>query len=184
MTNLISFDNSDFGTIRSLVDDNGNPWFVGKDVAAALGYMDTVNALKVHVDLENRKEWWRIIAPSGDQEMIIIINEAGLYSLMLYSKLPSVNEFKSWVTSEVLPTLRKTGSYTAHKEVDKEELAVRAREARVASANLLKALADNTHGIYREVLLAHVTKELTGKFLLPLPKIDTAAEVVLDYIGG
>lgn len=169
MTNMISFNNDNFGAIRSLVDDNGNPWFVGKDVATALGYMDTVNALKVHVDLENRKEWWRIITPSGDQEMNII-NEAGLYSLMLYSKLPSVNEFKSWVTSEVLPTLRKTGSYTVHKEVDKEELAVRAQEARVASANLLKALADNANGIWRDVLLAHVTKELTGEFLLPLPK--------------
>ena len=169
MTNMISFDNSNFGAIRSLVDDNGNPWFVGKDVAAALGYKDTVNALKTHVDPEDKKGGWRITTPSGDQDMTII-NESGLYSLVLSSKLPSAKEFKRWVTSEVLPTLRKTGNYTIHKEVDKEELAVRAQEARVASANLLKALADNAQGTWRDVLLAHVTKELTGEFLLPLPK--------------
>ena len=168
-TNMISFDNSTFGAIRSLVDDNGNPWFVGKDVAVALGYKDTINALKAHVDPEDKQGGWRITTPGGEQEMTII-NESGLYSLVLSSKLPSAKEFKHWVTSEVLPTLRKTGGYTIHKEVDKEELAVRAQEARVASANLLKALADNAHGTWRDVLLAHVTKELTGEFLLPLPK--------------
>lgn len=168
MSNLISFDNSNFGAIRSLVDDNGNPWFVGKDVAAALGYSDTDQALRRHVDDEDKLT--RNFDGSGQNRSMTIINESGLYSLVLSSKLPSAKEFKRWVTSEVLPTLRKTGSYTIHKEVDKEELAVRAQEARVASANLLKALADNAQGTWRDVLLAHVTKELTGEFLLPLPK--------------
>lgn len=168
MTNLISFDNNTFGAIRSLVDDNGNPWFVGKDVAAALGYKEPTKAAREKVDPEDRGVS-KMDTPSGEQEMIII-NESGLYSLVLSSKLPSAKEFKRWVTSEVLPTLRKTGSYTIHKEVDKEELAVRAQEARVASANLLKALADNARGTWRDVLLAHATKELTGEFLLPLPK--------------
>ena len=169
MTNMISFDNSNFGAIRSLVDDNGNPWFVGKDVADALGYSNTRDALDRHVDQEDKNT---VVIPDGNRgnPNMTIINESGLYSLVLSSKLPSAKEFKHWVTSEVLPTLRKTGSYTIHNEVDKEELAVRAQEARVASANLLKALADNAHGTWREVLLAHVTKELTGEFLLPLPK--------------
>lgn len=168
MTNMISFDNGNFGAIRTLVDDNGNPWFVGKDVAAALGYKEPTKAAREKVDPEDRGVS-KMDTPSGEQEMIII-NESGLYSLVLSSKLPSAKEFKRWVTSEVLPTLRKTGSYTVHKEVDKEELAVRAQEARVASANLLKELANNAHGTWRDVLLAHATKELTGEFLLPLPK--------------
>lgn len=168
MTNVISFDNTAFGAIRSLVDDNGDPWFVGKDVALALGYKNPQEAIRNHVDAED-KGVSEILTPGGMQKLPII-NESGLYSLILSSKLDGAKEFKRWVTSEVLPTLRKTGSYTVHKEVDKEELAVRAQEARVASANLLKALADNAHGTWRDVLLAHVTKELTGEFLLPLPK--------------
>lgn len=169
MTNMISFDNSNFGAIRSLVDDNGNPWFVGKDVATVLGYSNPRDALAKHVDDDDKNTVAICDGTPGNPNQTII-NESGLYSLVLSSKLPSAKEFKRWVTSEVLPTLRKTGSYTIHKEVDKEELAVRAQEARVASANLLKALADNAHGTWRDVLLAHVTKELTGEFLLPLPK--------------
>lgn len=172
MTNMISFDNSNFGAIRSLVDDNGNPWFVGKDVAQALGYSDTKSALSDHVEAEDKHiiQKGQIATLDIPNRGLTIINESGLYSLVMGSKLPSAKEFKRWVTSEVLPTLRKTGSYTIHKEVDKEELAVRAQEARVASANLLKSLADNAQGTWRDVLLAHVTKELTGEFLLPLPK--------------
>lgn len=172
MTNMISFDNSNFGAIRSLVDDKGNPWFVGKDVAQALGYSNTKDALAKHVDPEDKRQGDGVVIcdPMGREQHPTIINESGLYSLVLSSKLPSAKEFKRWVTSEVLPTLRKTGNYTIRKEVDKEELAVRAQEARVASANLLKALADNAQGTWRDVLLAHVTKELTGEFLLPLPK--------------
>lgn len=170
MTSMVSFDNSNFGAIRSLVDDNGNPWFVGKDVAAALGYAKPENALAAHVDDEDKTTTLIQGDGSNYKSKTTIINESGLYSLVLSSKLPSAKEFKRWITSEVLPTLRKTGSYTIHKEVDKEELAVRAKEARVASANLLKSLADNAQGTWRDVLLAHVTKELTGEFLLPLPK--------------
>ena len=172
MTNMISFDNTAFGAIRSLVDDNGNPWFVGKDVAAALGYTNPRKALDDHVDPEDKMQGDGVTIRDsiGREQHPTIINESGLYSLVLSSKLPSAKEFKRWVTSDVLPTLRKTGSYTIHKEVDEEELAVRAQEARVASANLLKALADNAQGTWRDVLLAHVTKELTGEFLLPLPK--------------
>lgn len=171
MSNMISFNNSNFGTIRGFVDDNGNPWFVGKDVATALGYSNPRDALAKHVDDED-KNTVAICEGKRGKSNLTIINEAGLYNLVFSYKLPSAKDFKHWVTSEVLPTLRKIGCYTINKEVNKEELAVRAQEARVASANLLKELADNAHGTWRDSLLAHVTKELTGEFLLPLPECE------------
>ncbi len=88
---------------------DGEPWFVGKDVAVALGYSDTFGALKKHVDNEDKQNCQNdsFETPRG----MTIINESGLYSLILSSKLPSAKRFKHWVTSEVLPTLRKTGHY-------------------------------------------------------------------------
>lgn len=103
------FDNPEFGKIRSLEID-GEPWLVGKDVAASLGYSNTKDALAKHVDPED-KRGSQIATPSGTQEMTII-NESGLYSLIFSSKLPSARKFKRWVTSEVLPAIRRTGRYT------------------------------------------------------------------------
>ena len=111
MNELQVFENPEFGSIRT-VEIGGEPWFVGKDVAIALGYKDSVNALKTHVDKEDKKGGWRITTPSGTQDMTII-NESGLYSLILSSKLPGAKKFKRWVTSEVLPAIRKAGSYMA-----------------------------------------------------------------------
>ena len=108
MGELMIFNSPEFGQIRS-VEIDGEPWLVGKDVAVALGYKDTVNALKAHVDDED-KRGWQITTPSGEQQMTII-NESGLYSLILSSKLPGAKKFKRWVTSEVLPSIRKTGGY-------------------------------------------------------------------------
>ena len=112
MSNIQIFNNPEFGEIRT-IDQNGEPWFVGKDVATALGYKDTVNALKSHVD-EQDKRGWRITTPSGEQQATII-NESGLYSLCFSSKLEVAVKFKRWVTSEVLPQIRKTGSYMLPK---------------------------------------------------------------------
>lgn len=109
MNELMSFNNPEFGEIRTAEVD-GEPWFVGRDVARALGYKDTVNALKSHVDEEDKRGGWQITTPSGEQEMTII-NESGLYSLVLSSKLPGARKFKRWVTAEVLPAIRKTGGY-------------------------------------------------------------------------
>lgn len=102
------FSNPQFGQIRTLVIED-IPWAVGKDVARTLGYKDTVNAIKAHVDTED-KRGWQITTPSGEQEMTII-NESGIYSLIFSSKLPAAKAFKRWVTSEVLPTIRRTGGY-------------------------------------------------------------------------
>lgn len=111
MNELQVFKNEDFGEVRSLVVDN-EPWFVGKDVARALGYGEGKslnNAVARHVDEED-KGVTEMMTPGGKQNLTII-NESGLYSLILSSKLQTAKKFKRWVTSEVLPAIRKTGQY-------------------------------------------------------------------------
>lgn len=108
MNELKVFQNKDFGEVRSLVINN-EPWFVGKDVAEALGYKNSKNAVPTHVDEEDKLSTQ--IEYTGQKRNVTVINESGLYSLILSSKLPNAKKFKRWVTSEVLPTLRKTGRY-------------------------------------------------------------------------
>lgn len=108
MNELTIFENEEFGKVRVVEIDN-EPWFVGKDVAEALGYMNTRQAIATNVDEEDRGVH-PVDTPSGIQNMTII-NESGMYSLVLQSKLNSAKKFKHWVTSEVLPSIRKTGSY-------------------------------------------------------------------------
>lgn len=107
--NVMTFQNEKFGTVRTVVI-NGEPWFVGKDVAEMLGYESPRSTVSKKVDLEDCGVA-KMETPSGIQEMTII-NESGLYSLILSSKLPQAKEFKHWVTSEVLPSIRKTGNYS------------------------------------------------------------------------
>lgn len=122
MNELQVFKNQEFGSVRTLVI-NDEPWFVGKDVARALGYADTKKAVQRHVDDEDKGRD-ETPTPGGTQNMVII-NESGLYSLVLSSKLPSAKKFKRWVTSEVLPALRKTGNYQI-KELSGQELMAKA----------------------------------------------------------
>lgn len=110
MNELQIFKNPEFGQIRSLVIE-GEPWFVGKDVASSLGYRVPNKAVREKIDSED-KGVSEMDTPGGKQDLVII-NESGLYSLILSSKLPNAKKFKRWVTSEVLPAIRKTGSYTA-----------------------------------------------------------------------
>ena len=109
MNELKAFENPAFGQVRTIEIDN-EPWFVGKDVAEALGYSNPQEAIRTHVESED-KGVSEILTPGGKQE-VTIINESGLYSLILSSKLPGAKEFKRWVTSEVIPSIRKTGGYT------------------------------------------------------------------------
>lgn len=106
--NLIAFENPEFGEIRTMIID-GDPWFVGKDVADALGYSNPRKAIGDHV-YEEDKDVTECDTLGGVQELTII-NESGLYSLIMTSKLPTAKNFKRWVTSEVLPSIRKTGAY-------------------------------------------------------------------------
>ena len=102
------FSNEEFGKVRTLMIDN-EPWFVGKDVAEVLGYTNPSKALSDHVDTEDKLNNETLL--SLGQRGGWLINESGLYSLILSSKLPTAKKFKRWVTSEVLPAIRKTGSY-------------------------------------------------------------------------
>lgn len=128
MENAIKiFENAEFGSVRTLVI-NGEPYFVGKDVAEILGYANTSKALIDHVDDEDKlnNETLSSLGQRGGW----LINESGLYSLILSSKLPNAKKFKRWVTSEVLPAIRKTGSYSIQSKPDSytiEDPAARAR---------------------------------------------------------
>lgn len=133
-------------------------------MAAALGYSNPQRAIRDHVDEED-KGVTEMVTPGGKQS-VPIINESGLYSLVLSSKLPGAKKFRRWVTSEVLPSIRKTGHYTAKPMTDYQMESIRVRKAQ-----LLERLAKEYDGTYRQVLQAHATKELTGEYLLPLPYI-------------
>lgn len=109
MTDLQIFNSPEFGAIRTIEKD-GEPWFVGKDVAAALGYERPTKAILDHVDDENKDEV-PIQDSIGRSQNTPIINESGLYSLVLSSKLPTAKKFKRWITSEVIPSIRKHGAY-------------------------------------------------------------------------
>ena len=108
MKDIQIFNNPEFGEVRTVVIDD-EPWFVGKDVATALGYTNPQRAIRDHVDDED-KGVTEMVTPGGTQK-VPIINESGLYSLVLSSKLPTAKKFKRWVTSEILPAIRKTGGY-------------------------------------------------------------------------
>lgn len=116
MDKIKIFKNPEFGEIRTVMV-NGEPWLVGKDVAQALGYKEPTKAAREKVDPEDRGVS-KIDTPSGVQEMTII-NESGLYSLVLSSKLPTAKKFKRWVTSEVLPSIRKHGAYMTPETIEK-----------------------------------------------------------------
>lgn len=114
MDGIKTFKNKEFGTVRTIVKD-GEPWFVGKDVAEILGYKETAKAIRTHICAEDKGV--SVLDTPGGQQKITLINESGLYSLILGSKLPKAKTFKRWVTSEVLPTIRKTGGYVANDEM-------------------------------------------------------------------
>jgi prophage antirepressor-like protein len=134
MNELMIFNNPEFGNIRTMERD-GTPWFVGKDVAEALGYSNSRDAVSTHVDGEDKAT---VAFHDGSQNRnMVVINESGLYALVLGSKLPTAKKFKRWVTSEVIPSIRKHGGYINGQEnMTPEEL--------MASALLMaqKTLAD------------------------------------------
>lgn len=116
MTDLQIFNSPEFGAIRTIEKD-GEPWFVGKDVAVVLGYGDTDQALRKHIDDEDKLT--RRFDGSGQNRQMTIINESGLYSLVLSSKLPMAKKFKRWVTNEVIPSIRKHGAYMTPETLEK-----------------------------------------------------------------
>ena len=163
------FENPEFGTVRTIIKD-GEPYFVGKDVASILGYTAERNAIAAHVDEEDKLT--HRFSASGQNREMTIINESGLYSLILSSKLPAAKKFKRWVTSEVLPSIRKMGSYTAKPDdaMQSKRLEVMERNARTRAANLLLKIAERTNiPEYKAVCNAKAAEMVAGEMILPLP---------------
>lgn len=168
MTNIQIFNSPDFGEIRT-IEQNSEPWFVGKDVAAALGYSNPRDALAKHVDEEDKNTVAFRDGTSGNPN-VTIINESGLYSLTMNSKLEGAKKFKRWVTSEVLPSIRKNGGYIAGQEqLTPQELMAKA----LLVAN--KTLAD------RDARISELTaqnSQLTVDKQIMQPKADYFDELV------
>ena len=116
-----TFKNEQFGRIRTMVDEKGEPWFVGTDVAKMLGYNQSDKAILRHTDEDDRMKC-TVTDNLGRGQNTFVINESGLYSLVLASKLPQAKAFKHWVTAEVLPQIRQTGGYIPLKDKDGREL--------------------------------------------------------------
>ena len=116
MNAVRTFNHEMFGQVRTMTNEKGETFFVGKDVAEALGYKNTRKALLDHVDKDDREDWVMICDVIGRPQNIVVINESGLYSLILSSKLEQAKAFKRWVTSEVLPLIRQTGTYSLHRK--------------------------------------------------------------------
>lgn len=166
MNDVKIFQSPEFGRVRTVSID-GEPWFVGKDIALALGYCNTKDALSRHVDADD-KGGSRITTPSGEQDMTVI-NESGLYSLVLSSKLPTAKKFKRWVTSEVLPAIRKTGGYQVPQS-PAEQMAqgilaaqklLAERDATIAKQNEQIAVL-TPKGIFADAVTASKTSILVG----------------------
>lgn len=121
MNEIRIFEKAEFGTIRTM-EINNEPWFVGKDIADILEYTNTAKAIRDHVDDEDKLTERFVL--SGQNREAILINESGLYSLILSSKMSNAKKFKRWVTSEVLPTIRKHGMYATDELLENPDLAI------------------------------------------------------------
>lgn len=194
MNDIKIFENAEFGSVRTL-EVNGEPYFVGKDVAEILGYTNVNKAIQMHVDEEDKKtldfkgfsHFGTSLWNGNDFSNKTIINESGLYSLILSSKLPKAKEFKHWVTSEVLPSIRKTGSYALPKNGDSADKSkvvdAKLMNAKVRMSNQFLKLAnvDTLSAQYKSILVAKAAEVLSGEKILPMPqseqKMYTATEI-------
>lgn len=168
MNEMQIFKNEEFGPVRALTLD-GEPWFVGKDVAAVLGYGEgksLANAVANHVDGED-KGVTEVMTPGGKQKMVII-NESGLYSLILSSRLPAAKRFKHWVTAEVLPAIRRHGVYAVDEVLANPDMLISAlqalKEERAKSAALEgKIETDKPKVLFADAVSASKTSILVGE---------------------
>ena len=170
MTNQIQiFENQEFGTIRTMSNEHGEVMFCGKDVAEALGYSNTKDALLRHVETEDKLG--SRITTSGQSRTMTFINESGLYSLILSSKLDSAKRFKHWVTSEVLPSIRKQGGYMVARADESDEVilaralqimetAVQRRDEEIARLKPRAEYADHVLDAITCITTTQLAKEL------------------------
>lgn len=183
MSEVKIFNNEKFGNLR-IVEIGDDVWFVGKDVAAVLGYAAERNAIAAHVEAEDKLT--HQISASGQMRSVTLINESGLYSLILSSKLPSAKEFKHWVTSEILPSIRKHGIYATDNVIDNIlnnpdfgiELLTRLKEERAARVEAERKNAILMH-VNKTYTVTEIAKELGFKSAIQLNKI--LAEKKIQY---
>lgn len=182
-----TFENSEFGSVRTVMIDD-EPWFVGKDVATALGYGEgksLANAVANHVDKED-KGVTKMMTPGGEQN-ITIINESGLYSLILSSKLPTAKQFKRWVISEVLPSIRKHGLYAADELLADPDLFISALQELKAERAKVKALTEENAekgkviAIQSQQITEMKPKATYYDVVLNCPDVVTISVVAKDY---
>lgn len=173
MNELQIFNNEEFGNVRSFMIDN-EPWFVGKDVAEALGYKNVRDSLARHIDSDDKRDGVVIHDSMGREQKPIIINESGLYSLILSSKLESAKKFKHWVTSEVLPTLRKTGSY-AKVPTDPRELLMLTIKAHEQTAQRVDVLEEKVSSLEKSTTIDSSQQQILEKI---------AKATVIRTLGG
>lgn len=154
---IFNFENKEIRT--QLI--NSEPWFVGKDVAEILGYKDSVNAIKQHVDIEDKMMGSQNTTPSiidslGRKQFPTFINESGMYALVFGSKLENATKFKRWVTSEVLPTIRKTGSY--QMPMSQEDIMIATLENQKEIKQRLNNVTSDVEGLKKEIDLSRLQK--------------------------
>lgn len=182
MNELQIFENADFGSVRTLMI-NDAPYFVGKDVADILGYQNGSRDINRHVDEDDRRK--EMLFDGNQDKETILINESGLYSLILSSKMPNAKKFKHWVTAEVLPSIRKTGGYIVGQEqlTDAELMAkalmvaqktIEARTEEVKSLKMLNAV--------QQQQIAELNPKATYYDLVPqCPDLISVTEIAKDY---
>lgn len=169
MNELKIFQSEEFGEVRTVTID-GEPWFVGKDVAEALGYGDTNQAIRKHVTEDDKLT--RRFDGSGQNREMYIINESGLYALIFGSKLESAKRFKHWVTSEVLPSIRKHGVYAVDELLENPDMAIKAFTALKEEREKNKLLqADNDRMKPKEIFADAVATSYTTILIGDLAKI-------------
>ncbi len=184
-TTLTVFENKQFGQIRTL-NESGKVFFCGKDIAIALGYALPRKAIQDHCKAKGVLK--RNTLTNGGKQELVFIDEGNLYRLITHSKLPEAEKFESWVFDEVLPSIRKTGSYQAKPtdELRQKNVQIREQNAKIRTAQLLYKIADKTDTDYKQVLHARITHLLTGEYLLPLPEVNErtySAEEIAKQLG-
>ncbi len=180
MNTLRTFNHEMFGNIRTLNNEKGETFFVGKDIAEALGYAKPENAIYIHVDNEDKTTTLIQGTGSNYKSKAVIINESGLYALILSSKLPQAKAFKRWVTSDVLPQIRKTGAYSFHrKQIDDLTRHIEEMEPKAeycdevlesvscfTTTQIAKELSMTVHDLTRLLMEKHVMYKQTGQYML------------------
>lgn len=172
------FNNAEFGSVRSIMVNN-EPYFVGKDVATILGYAKPLNALATHVDEDDSLKQG-LIDSMGRQQDTILINESGLYSLILSSKLPKARQFKRWVTSEVLPAIRKHGVFAVDTMLNDPDAMIAALQA-YKEERQRRLLLESENAVQKQQLLEMKPKVSYYDVVINSPDLISITEIAKDY---